>query len=209
MAYDNTELEQIDTLRNFWKENGKSILAGVLIGLGALFAYQLWQKDRHADLEGASAAYLEMLDNVVLGKWDAVEENGGKIVGQYADTVYAQLAALNLAKAKFEQGDKVAARAHLRWVIEKADMPELKNVAKLRLAKILISEGQPEEAIKWLNEITTESFTSLVSEAMGDAYVRLNDPAKAKDAYKKALDTIGEGGSTRLSILNLKLENIQ
>lgn len=209
MAFDNTEQEQIDTLRNFWKENGKSIFAGVLIGLGALFAYQLWQKDRHADLENASAAYLEMLDNVVQGKWDVVEQGGATIVGQYSDTVYAQLAALNLAKAKFEQGDKVAARAHLRWVIEKADMPELKNVAKLRLAKLLISEGQTDEAIKWLNEITAESFTSLVSEAKGDAYVRLNDSAKAKEAYQKALETMGEGGSTRQSILNLKLENIQ
>ncbi|MEW5756037.1 MAG: tetratricopeptide repeat protein [Pseudomonadota bacterium] len=208
MAFDNTEQEQLDTLRNFWKENGKSLIAGVLIGLGALFAYQLWQQNRHAELDQASAAYLEMLDNVVLGKWDEVEKGGGVIVGQYADTVYAQLAALNLATAKFEQGDKVAARAHLRWVIDKADLPELKNMAKLRLAKILIGEGQSEEAIKWLNEITDASFASLVSETLGDAYVRSNEPAKAKEAYQKALDTIGEGGSTRQSILNLKLENI-
>ena len=36
------EEEQIEAIRNWWKENGRSVIAGAVLGLAAIFGWQGW-----------------------------------------------------------------------------------------------------------------------------------------------------------------------
>jgi predicted negative regulator of RcsB-dependent stress response len=208
MALDTTEHEQVETLKRFWRENGKGILGGVLVGIALLFAFQAWQQGKHSKAEAASAEYFVMMDSVAQGDWKSAEEHGSRIVGQYADTAYAAMAALAMAKAKLEQNDSVSARAHLQWVIEKASMPEIEGIARLRLAMLQLGEGEAEQALKTVQSMKGEQFSSVKNELLGDIYLALDESDKARAAYDDALESLKNEGGKRVSFLQMKLDNI-
>ena len=209
MALDNAEQEQVEALKRFWNENGKSIVVGVVVGLAVLFSFNAWQQNTKVKGENASSEYLQLLDFMALEKWDDAEQASVRVVGQYGDTIYAHLASLTMAKVKFDQGDAVAAKAHLRWLLSKTDVKELKDIANIRLAKINISEGQPDQALSLVKGISQGVFSSLASEVAGDAHASLKQNGEAKINYQDAINNEDETATPRLSMLKLKLENVQ
>lgn len=208
MAYDSTEQEQVDALKRFWDENGKQLIAGVVIGLVAFFSYQTWDGNRVANAEAASMEYMQLVDSLMSDQATVAAEHGNRIIGSFADTAYAPLAALTMARIKLDAGDAVTARAHLNWAIEHSDSTEIKSVAQIRLAAVLLSEGLADQALSSLEKVKGEQFASLRDETLGDVYVSQQDLDKAQQAYRDALAEIGQEGGQRTTLLQMKLDDI-
>lgn len=208
MAYDAVEQEQVDSLKRFWAENGKSLIGGVLVVLVAFFGYQSWMANKNSAAEAASAEYMSMIDSLSASRLEAASEYGSRIIGSYADTAYAPLSALVMARIKLEQGDSVTARAHLNWAISHSDMPEIQNIARIRLAALLLDDGLADQALATLEKVKASYVASRRDEVLGDIYVSLNQTDKAQKAYKDALAILADEGSQRSSFLQMKLDDI-
>ena len=84
--------------------------------------------------------------------------------------------------------------------------PQLRQVAALRRAQILIAEGQSAEALQLLEAHTATGMASLREELRGDALSARGDLAAARDAYQMALNT-DIGGASDRSFVQMKLDD--
>jgi len=201
-----TEEQQVEAIKKWWKENGKAIILGAVLTLVAVGAGRYWFEYQSTRSESASVEYSQLLSELGQDNREAVVKRGEYLVNTYPKTGYAALAALIVAKARVEAGEMAAARSQLQWVIDNTPQAELKDVARLRLARIQLAEGDAQQALATLSGIDSDVFAAAAEEIRGDAYMAMGDTGAARTAYQKALDSSEPGVDTRL--LRMKLDNI-
>ena len=64
MAELRTEEEQVEALKSWWKENGKSLIMGVVIAVAAVFGWRGWNQYQDDFAANASAMYESILNPV-------------------------------------------------------------------------------------------------------------------------------------------------
>jgi predicted negative regulator of RcsB-dependent stress response len=129
-----SDKEQVEALQRWWKENGKTIIAGLVIGLGGVFGWTSWQKYQTSRAEAASALYQAQSDALAGGRNQESEQLGSRILEEFAGSGYAGMSALLLAKSAFDRGEPDEARRYLQWVLGSDARRELVLTARLRLA---------------------------------------------------------------------------
>jgi predicted negative regulator of RcsB-dependent stress response len=207
VAYDHQEQEQLEELKAWWKENGKLVMLAALGCALAVAAYQGWRHYRHT--QGVAAATLyEQLDQAErAGDRNKVRDLATQIAGNYGATAYGVFAALSAARASFESGDLADARSRLTWVVENAREDAIRDVARLRLAGVLLDEKNYAEALKLMESRPAESMTGLYADLRGDILLAQGNRAEARNAYQLALDK-SEGGSAYRATIQLKLDSL-
>lgn len=204
-AYE-TEEQQLDAIRAWWKENGRALMFGVVLSLAAILGGRYWFHYQHVQAESASMEYAQLLAEMAQHNKEAVMKRGAYIITSFAKTPYAALSALVLAKAHVAAGELAPARERLQWVIEHSGQPETQDIARLRLARVQLAEGHAQQALTTLATVTDVQFRVMVAEIKGDAYVAMNDRAAARTAYQQALESSVSGSDT--SLLQMKLDGV-
>ena len=204
-----TEEEQLDALKKWWDENGRSTVFAVVLALGAGLGWNQWQGYKQAQAEQASLAYEEMLTAIREASrdedLDRVKTLAERIKADYSSSTYAQFASMHLARAAVQQGDLDSAESELRWVLSQSPAPEISLVAELRLARIKTSQGQPEVALDILTAAEPGAYAAAYAEAEGDAWHLLGETDKAIAAYEKSLALAAAGNTGASEALRLKL----
>jgi predicted negative regulator of RcsB-dependent stress response len=190
-----TEDEQIAAIKKWWKENWLSLFGGVLIGAGILFGWKYWSDSKNFHSESASVEYEAMIQSLAQNQLEESSSHAATLLGQYADTPYAGLAALTMAKIKADKDDLVAAKSHLRWAIDNVQQQEVKTEAQIRLARILLAEGKHDEALQQVSNIQLSPYKAVVEELKGDIYVAKGDIVNARTAYMLALAELDQSTS--------------
>ena len=113
-----TEEEQIAAIKKWWKDNWLSLFGGVLIGIGILAGGKYWLDTKNFHAESASVEYEAMIQSLTRNQLEEASNRAATLLGQYADTPYAGLAALTMAKIKTDKDDLVTAKSHLRWAMD-------------------------------------------------------------------------------------------
>ncbi|HRD66054.1 MAG TPA: tetratricopeptide repeat protein [Candidatus Competibacter sp.] len=198
-----TDDERVEDLKKWWKENGTSIIVGIALGLIAIFGWQYWNSYRNAKAEQVSKAYDAFVAAAEKPDAEQARQSGQALLAEFPKSPYAALTALRLAKLALDGSDTATATQRLEWVIDNAKLDELKDIARLRLARLLFAAGRPEDAEQQLARVATASLTAEREELRGDLALAGNDPTKARTAYTAAL-TAGGGNS----MLQLKLDNL-
>lgn len=207
MANPHETQEELDRLKSWWKEYGHAVVLGVVLGLGALGGYRFWDAHREAQREAASVLYEQMLDGLYRGEREAAEDIGVRLLGEYAATPYAGMAALLLARLHFESGDMAGVRGMLQWAVENARDPGTVHAARLRLARVLAETGEVEEAFRLLEVKKLTGFESEHQELRGDLYMKTGRVEEARAAYRAALERLPEG-SAYAAVLRMKLHDL-
>lgn len=200
--YNKTDDEQAEEIKNWWKENGVSVIAGIALAIAALFAWEYWQKYQITQMETASTLYTTTqttADPAIATK------NLEQLQSEYAKSPYAALASLDTAKQQAEKGEYEPAIAALRWVIAHSQDPDLKNIASVRLARVLASTGQYDEALSLTSQTYAVSYESVLEEIKGDIYSAQNKVEDARKAYERAI-LAAKNGSNEL--IKIKLDNL-
>lgn len=202
-----TEQEQIELLKNWIKQYSLVILAGVLAASIAIFGWRTWQERQYRILSHASAIYDEMLTVRAQNNVESTVVQAQKLFDHYPKTTYAQLASLMLARDLANKKDYPNAAKRLSWVIDHGNITPLRQIARLRLARIQLATQQPAESIKTLATVEDKSFNGLINEVRGDAFYAMKDTKKARDAYEQALNDLPNADVIR-PLLQMKFDNL-
>jgi predicted negative regulator of RcsB-dependent stress response len=205
-AYDLEEQEQLAELKAWWKTNGNTVLTAAIIALLAIAAWNGWTWYQRGQAAQAGSLYDTLQKAARANDLKATRDAVGAILENYPRTTYAPLAALTSAKVHFQAGDLKTARAQLSWVIEHARNPQVREIARLRLANVLLDDGAPDEALKALDEKPDAAFEALFAAQRGDILVVQKKPAEARAAYRAALEKAGEKDAGLRESLRLKLD---
>lgn len=202
-----TEDEQVEALKEWWKENGTSAVLGVALGLGAIFGWRAWQAHQIAEAEAASVLFQELVAAVREPNPDKAKQSAGRIEERYSKTAYAIFARLILARLAVEASDLDAAAGHLRWALEKNTESALEREIQLRLARVLSAQEKFDEAITLLDLADAGEYAATYDELRGDIEVLRGNPDAARAAYERALGRTRPAGADG-SLLELKLDNL-
>lgn len=190
-----TEDEQVEALRNWWKENGRSTIVGIVLALGLGFGWQAWQQSREQAAENASLLYQQMLQQLgaqlspgeAASDSEKAREIAQQIKDAYRDSVYAQFAALHLARLAVNEGRLESAEQELRWVLSMASSgDDVHQLAQLRLARVVAAQGDPEGALAMLEGARTELVASYAL-TRGDILMAQGREDDARIAYETAV----------------------
>jgi len=203
-----SEQQQVEEIKKWLHENGTSILAGLVIGLSAVFGWRAWDGHRHDTAQQASAAYTQMVDDYKAGKSAVAVLAGDDIIAKYGKTNYATFSALMLAGIKIEMGDTTSAIAHLKWAVSNAQQPELKQLAMLRLARLLLSEKKIDAALQQAVAMDPTQYVALRAELLGDVYRAKGDSVKARSAYQDALKALAKDTDGLRDSISMKLDAV-
>jgi predicted negative regulator of RcsB-dependent stress response len=203
-----SEQEQIEALKKWWKDNGSSVVTGLLLGLSALLGVKAWFGYQESQALNASNIYAQMLAAAGGDRSEQVRDNANELITNYTGTGYAPLAALLLAQLAVEQGEPDAARAQLRWALDHADSEEMRHTARTRLIRLMIAEGDYAGAEQLLAATPEASgYGYLYAELKGDLAVAQGEPAVAASAYRTALDSM-PAQSPQRAFLKAKYEDV-
>jgi predicted negative regulator of RcsB-dependent stress response len=199
--------DQLASLKHWWKQYGKALMAGVVIGLLLLAGGNYWRQYKIKRADAASLLYENLLTDLQQGKSDAVSAAATKLMQDYAATPYAGKSALLLARQRFDAKDIAAARSHLEWAMKNASEAVVQHSARLRLGRILLDQGETAAALALADSKDTNGFASEYAELKADALLAQGDRAGARRAYQSAIEAAPRG-STYLPILNMKRDNL-
>ncbi|RSD32270.1 YfgM family protein [Vibrio pectenicida] len=180
-----TEEQQVEAIKDWWKENGKSVILGAVVGLGGLFGWRYYQDSVTAAQESASESYTKAVQQ--LAESGAEGEAALQVfIDANNDSQYAVLAALQLAKVQVEAGEFDEALAQLEWAKSATEDQALVSVISFRLARLKSEQGDFDDALTELSAIDDESWAGRVAELKGDILLRKGDSEGAYTAYIEA-----------------------
>ena len=203
MDYYVSDDEQVEVIKKWWQANAKAIFGGIAIGLAVVLGWQYWTAHRTARAEQASVRYAALQQAVEKQDTALAQQQGQVLLEDFPNSAYAVLASLELARLAAQAGDNTTAGQRLQWVIDHARQAEIKDIARLRLVRVLLAENRYDDAAAHLDQIDNPNLTAEREELRGDLYAARNEPAKARAAYQKALDA--KAGNP---LLRLKLDNL-
>ncbi|KMV31258.1 YfgM family protein [Photobacterium swingsii] len=180
-----TEEQQVEAIKSWWKENGKAVVLGAVIGLGGLYGWRFYQGEIQAGKEQASDAYTQAMTALESGNDAAVADVKAFIAG-HESSQYSVLASLQLAKVQVQKGELDAAAEQLNWAIAKTSDEAILPLAQTRLARIYAEQQKFDQAMTELDKVTAESWKAKVEELRGDILLQQGDSAAAREAYVQA-----------------------
>ena len=212
-VYDLEEQEQISELKAWWEQYGKLVTT---IALAAALASVGWQGMKWYQSKQAAEAgglYFAVQQAARAGDAQKAREAAGKIIENYAGTTYAEMAALVSADAQVAAGDTQNARAHLEWLAAKGSDPVLRDIARLRLASVLLDAGSHTEALAQLEQAPVTALAGRFADLRGDVQAAAGNTAAARAAYQAALDALaaggGEGADTLREVVRVKQQALE
>jgi predicted negative regulator of RcsB-dependent stress response len=205
MAYNLEEQEQLDAIKSWWGQYGNFIVMAALAVAIAVAGYQGWRYYRQTQSVGAATLYGQLVEAARASDAKRVRDISAQIVDRYGSTVYGGLAALAAAKAAFTTGDLEAAEKQLRWAVERAKEPEQRDIARLRLAGVLLDQKKPDEALKMLDYKPIDTYVALYADMRGDVLSAQGKASDAAAAYRVALEK-SEPSSAYRQLVEIKLD---
>lgn len=202
-----SDKEQAERLKKWWLENYKSILAGIVIAAAIIFGWRWWQHRTQVRSLTASMMYNQMTTMLAANNGPPALKAANELINDYSDTPYASQAALAMAQHDIGMEKPDAAMQMFTWVIANSKDGGLKLLANLRLARVKLMVGDPRAALEVLARMQPGGFTALYDELRGDAYLKLDQIGKAREAYQQALGqwTADMGDK---SLVQMKLDSL-
>jgi predicted negative regulator of RcsB-dependent stress response len=205
MPLDLEEQEQVAELKAWWRQHGNLIVAVIVAIAFAFAAWQGWRWYQANQAAQAAALYDTLARGVQAGDVKAVRDAAGSLLEHYPRTLYASMGALVSARFHFDRSDLKSAKAQLQWAIERSSSEDFRDLARLRLAAVLLDEKAYDEALKLLDEKHGAAYDAQYAALRGDILVSKNQPADARSAYKVALEKAKGDGAFRESV-RMRLE---
>lgn len=203
-----TENEDVEKVKRWWREYGRSIVIGVVVGLLVMAGVRAWMEYQKETAQAASALYAELNQAAESGEEQTVLELAARLQDEYGGTPYADLAAFAQAQIKVEAGAPADAVEPLERVARNGATQELRQIGRLRLARALLAADRPDAALSTLAESEPGSFAPHYDAVRGDIYAAQERPQDAREAYERALSALPADDPMR-RLLQMKRNDMQ
>ncbi|EHH1282123.1 YfgM family protein [Vibrio parahaemolyticus] len=180
-----TEEQQVEAIKDWWKENGKAVIIGAVVGLGGLFGWRYYQDTVIQASETASQSYTTAMNTLQEKGVDAQSDVQAFIESNEVKE-YSVLAALQLAKAQVEAKDFAAALEQLKWAQSNTKDAALSPLISYRIARIETEMGNFDAANTELGKVTDTAWAGRIAELRGDIALRQGNKDAAYAAYTEA-----------------------
>ena len=188
MALDLEEQEQLAELKAWWKHHGPLLIATAAAAVLLLGGWQGWRWYQGREAQAASVLFDALTRGAQAGDAKAVRDSAGALIEKYPSTLYAAMGALSSARFHFDHQDLKAAKAQLQWAMENARSDEFRDLARLRLAGVLLDEKAYDEALKLVDAPHAEAFDAQYGALRGDLLAAKGQAADARAAYRAAME---------------------
>ena len=204
MAYSIEEEQEINQLKDWWKENGKTIIVAFILGVGGMFGWRYWQAHQAEQIAQASAQYDALIYSAQQDE-QAKKANIEQFVQANSKTAYAVFALLDEAKKAAEKQDFAAAEANLNQALTESQDEVLISIVALRLSAVQFQLGQLDNALTTLHQVKGESFNARKAILTGDIQVAKGDKVAAKKSFEQAQQS---GSQLEQQMAKMKLNNL-
>ncbi|MBA34040.1 MAG: hypothetical protein CMI14_01260 [Oleispira sp.] len=188
-----TEEEQVEAIKNWWNENGKSLIITVVVVLAGYFGWNGYQENQRVQGEAAASIYEQLMSKATKPLSEQTEADkieletvAAQLKTEYPDSLYAQFAGLYLAKFAIEANDFDAASTELSALVEAKQVGPVTYLAQVRLARVFVQQNKLDEALALVATTPEESFTVQYEETKGDILFAKGELVSARDAYQSA-----------------------
>lgn len=202
-----TDDEQVAEVKRLVREYAPVLILGAVLGGGGLFGWRYYQTHQTVNALKASDQFNAMSLALQSSDPKKARDLANGIIQNYGGLPYADQARLALARMDVDEGHDANAVAPLTEVMNSSKDSELKHIARLRLARVLIDQGKPDDAIQLLAAATPGSFTGRYHQVHGDALYAKKDTAGAIAEYKAALEHASDGGVDS-ALVEMKLADL-
>jgi len=199
-----TEEQQVEAIKGYWQENGNTIIAGIVLAFAGFIGFNFYKDNKLTNELAVSDSYQTLIESSVNDKANFPEQ-AAIFINKNANTSYASLTGLALAKEAAAAKDWETAQTQLNAAIDSAPTDAIKGIASLRLARVQIQLAQYTEALATLAKPLPESFTANIEEIKGDTYLLQNKKELARNAYQAAITANGLANSPGLQ---MKLDDL-
>ena len=201
------QFEQSELVQKWLRENGLSIVVGVLIGLVGIFGWQAWSKHQVRNESEASQLYQQARIARLSGKVDVAGQSVDKLMKDFAKSPYAVFAVSDRAQQQVQDKQLDKAEASLQWAESHANEAPLKSLLLLRIARVELARNQAKPALATLDRVPADSFQGLAQELRGDTLVKLGRRDEARKAYQTAMSVLSEDAPHR-GVLQMKIDDL-
>ncbi len=206
-VYDLEEQDKLEDLKAWWKQWGNTIAGIVIAVCVGVIGVQGWRWWSQHQAEQASVLYSAVSAAARANDTARAKDAMAQLADKFGGTAYAPRGALIIAALLFDNGDKAGAKAQLASVIDKDAEDELKEIARLRLAAILLDDKQYDEALRTLDAKHGESVRRIYADARGDILAAAGRRDDARTAYQTALARLDPKSPYR-NFVQVKLDAI-
>jgi predicted negative regulator of RcsB-dependent stress response len=203
-----SEKEQWERVTGWLRENGLWIVGGVALGALGIFGWQWWQSHVDSVSAQASAKYEQMQSDLAKGDRTGALILLADLERDFASTPYVDQARLAVARVYVEDNELDKANTELQAVSQHSKDKQLALVARLRLARVLIAQQKPDDALTALDGVDPGAFEALFHEVRGDAEFAKGNKAAALTEYRTARSKDTGGGGSDTSLLDLKISDL-
>lgn len=207
MALDLEEQEQLDELKAWWKKNGIWIIAGLTVFVLATAGWRGWQTWTYKQSAEASMLFDQAMQAVMMNDAKTIKDVTGQIMEHYDRSAYAAPAAWLAGRINHEAGDLKSASAQYRYALEHARDPGQEQLARLRLAAVLLDDKDHAGALKLLDQPHDAAFAGLHAQLKGDVLAAQGKTEEARAAYQVALEKLGQASPLK-PLLEIKLDGL-
>jgi predicted negative regulator of RcsB-dependent stress response len=212
MDYLKTDEEQGEALKRWLAQNGLGLVVAIGVGVGSVLGYQQWQQHQINQQSDAADRYQELIelsainfaDPETASDYERLLTVADGLRQSHAGSNYAALGAGIVAAQAVERGDFDLAVSQLTYAETELELPELKAMTSLRLARLELELGEGDSALSRVQSLSTEFFQGSRSELEGDILVALDQPLKAREAYLEAQASLTKAG-LNTAVVDLKL----
>lgn len=209
MAFDDAydDYEQSERVQRWLRENGLSIVVGIVIGLVGIFGLQQWRQHQANGEAAAAVLYQQVQVALASDKPTAATAFIEELKKDYAKSPYTLFAVSDQARQQVKDNQLAKASASLEWAASHAGAPQLKALVQLRLARVQMAGNDAKTALATLAGIPAGQYVGLVQELRGDALVQLGRAPEARKAYTAAMAALGEDAPQH-AVLQMKIDDL-
>jgi predicted negative regulator of RcsB-dependent stress response len=200
------EKEQWERLLANLREQAPWMLAGVAVVAASFGGWHLWQARSERRALEAAALYQQALSAFTRNDLAGGVKIADRVVQEFSGSAYSDQVNLAAARVQAETQQLEQAAARLSQVLHTTRDPALALVARLRLARVQLAQGKPDDAIKTLDAVPAGAFSARYAEARGDALLAKGDRAGALKQYREA--RAGGAETVDTELLDLKINEL-
>ena len=212
------EQQQLQQIKDWLAENWKVLVLGLVLGGGISGGWSGWNyysesssqrvAENFAQLQQQSFALYQSSSSAESSELEQsyrqLQTQSQELISANADSIYAELSALLLARAAVELSDYSTAEAQLSYVYNSSAETAIRETARLRLANVYWQQDQTDQALELLQRQPIASeYASLLAELSGDISHSLGRLDAAYGFYQEARRLAGANQTSPLLAIKL------